>query len=240
MTATVRGPQGPLRAVVFDWGGTLAVHEEVELLDLWRVAAERLAPDDPEPLTQTLVAVERAAWARTESTMRSARLMDLLRDAAEDTGLDVAEAVLSAAQDAHLDAWTPRIRHHDDAVPTVKAVRAAGLRTGLLSNTHWPRSFHEQFLQRDGLVDLIDARLYTCELDWVKPHPAPFQLMAERLGVPAPACLFVGDRPIDDVAGALGAGMQVAWVRNDHAPGTPEGAHLEIDCLADLVDALGL
>ena len=50
-------------------------------------------------------------------------------------------------------------------------LRDKGLRLGLLSNTHWPRQFHERFLERDGLADLLDARFYTSEMEYVKPTP---------------------------------------------------------------------
>lgn len=225
---------GDVAAVLFDWGGTLAVHVPVELIDLWRAAAQTLAPHDVEGMTRVLVAVEAASWARTTTTMRSARLMDLLREASDEVGLDVAAAVMTTAHDAHLDAWTPTIRHHPSATSVLREVRAAGARVGLLSNTHWPRSFHEQFLARDGLDPLIDQRLYTCEIDWIKPHPVPFRMLAERLGVAPEACVFVGDRPIDDIQGAVGVGMRAVWIANDHAPGDPSAAHATIEDLAEL------
>jgi putative hydrolase of the HAD superfamily len=224
----------PPTAVVLDWGGTLAVHVEVELIDLWRVAAEALAPDDVDGLTAALVDVERAVWARVTTTQRSARLMDLLREASDALGLDVADAVLQRAQDAHLDAWTPTIRHHPAAADVLGELRAAGLGLGLLSNTHWPRSFHERFLERDGLAGLLDQRLYTSEIDWVKPHPAPFELLAGRLGADPAACVVVGDRPIDDVEGGRAAGMRTVWIRNAYAPGDGEAADAVVDDLAEV------
>ncbi len=223
-----------IRAVIFDWGGTLTVHEPVELLDLWRTAARILAPGDEEPLVAALVAVEARSWARTGTSMRSSRLMDLVREASEDVGLDVAEAVIAAAQDAHLDAWTPTIRHVPSAVGVLTTLRSTGLGIGLLSNTHWPRSFHEQFLARDGLMDLIDQRLYTSEIDWMKPHPMPFAGIADRLDVEPEQCVFVGDRPIDDIQGARDAGMGTVWIANDYAPGDGTTADHVITDLADL------
>jgi putative hydrolase of the HAD superfamily len=228
----------PVRAVLFDWGGTLAEHVPVELIDLWRAAARTLAPDSVEPMTEALIAVEAASWERTTTTMRSARLMDLLREASDELGVDVAEAVLEAAHDSHLDSWTPTIRHVPSAVPVLRSLRAQGLVTGLLSNTHWPRAFHEQFLARDGLAPLIDARLYTSELDWIKPHPLPFRTLAQRLDVDPAACVFVGDRPIDDIAGAAGAGMRPVWVVNDHTPGDPSVAVAHIHDLTELPEVI--
>lgn len=223
-----------IAAVVFDWGGTLAVPVDVELRDLWRAAAQHLDPTRVEEVTERLAAVERAVWGRVAGSGRSARLLDLLREASDQMDLDVADAVLHTAQQAHLDAWTPSIRHHADAAPTLRALRGRGLAIGLLSNTHWPRAYHEAFLERDGLADLIDVRAYTSELDWMKPHPEAFAAVTEALAVPADACVFVGDRPTDDIAGARGVGMRTVWIRNDYAPGDPSAADAAIDRLAEL------
>lgn len=229
-----------VRAVVFDWGGTLALHTAAELIDLWRTAARVLDADREEDLIQSLVQVEARSWARTATTMRSARLMDLLREASEELELDVAEAVLTLAQQAHLDAWTPTISHHPSALEVLRDVKERGLRTGLLSNTHWPRSFHEQFLERDGLADLIDARIYTSEIDWIKPHPEPFTRLVRQLDVKAETCVFVGDRPIDDITGAGNVGMFTVWIANDYAPGDGSLADAVIEDLQELPAVLDM
>ncbi len=198
-----------VKAVVFDWGGTLSVFVEAELVDAWRLAARHLAPEREEELTERLVAVEADFWATTASHQRSATLGDLLAAATAALGLDVAEALLEEAAVRHLDAWTDHIRHDPEAVPTLAALRERGLRIGLLSNTHWPRAFHERFLERDGLAELIDARLYTSEMPHQKPHASAFAAALDALGIDDPSrAVFVGDRPWDDVAGAKRAGLR--------------------------------
>jgi putative hydrolase of the HAD superfamily len=205
-------------AVVFDWGGTLSHFAEVDMLDMWRLAARHLAPDREDELCARLVAVEEAYWATTATTQRSATLGQLLARASEELGLDVAEAVMEEAGGRHLDAWTPHIRHRPDAVATLTALRDRGMRTALLSNTHWPRDFHEQFLARDGLADLIDARLYTSHMEFQKPHPAAFQAALDAIGVTDPGrAAFVGDRPWDDITGAAGIGMRTVLIANTWA-----------------------
>src|SRR5437016_13645609 len=150
-----------LDAVIFDWGGTLSEFVEAELVDAWRLVARHLAPDREDEVTAKLLAVEEAFWSTTSTHQRSGTLADLLATAAAELGLDVAEALLEEAAVRHLDAWTPHVRHDPDAVDVLGALRDRGLRIGLLSNTHWPRPFHERFLERDGLMSLIDVRLYT-------------------------------------------------------------------------------
>jgi putative hydrolase of the HAD superfamily len=211
-------PAMPVRAVIFDWGGTLSEFVDAELVDAWRLAARHLDPDHEDDIAAQLVRVEGEFWATTSSHQRSATLADLLATAARELQLDVAEALLEEAAIRHLDAWTPHIRHDPDAVGALTALRANGLRIGMLSNTHWPRPFHERFLERDGLVDLIDARLYTSEMPFQKPHPSAFLAAADALCVEPQQAVFVGDRPWDDISGARSVGMRTVLRPNPVAP----------------------
>jgi putative hydrolase of the HAD superfamily len=231
-----------IEAAIFDWGGTLSLlNATTDLHDMWRAAARHLAPDRPDEVAAALSAVEARSWERVTTDQTSTTLARLLAEASAELGLDVTAAVLEEAEAHHLDAWTPHIVHDLDAAPTLAALRDRGLRVGLLSNTHWPRHFHEHFLERDGLVGLIDARLYTCELSYIKPHPAAFRAALAALGVGDPArAVYVGDRLYDDVFGARSAGMGAVWRRNQATPGydiEPDGVIDGLPELLPLVDA---
>lgn len=208
-----------IEAVLFDWGGTLSVHADVDMADMWRLAAGHLAPDRAEEMCERLVAVEAHSWDRIAVDQRSTTLSSLLALASAELGVDVTEAVLSEAATHHLDSWTPHIEHDPDAGPVLEGLRASGLRIGLLSNTHWPRPFHEHFLERDGLAGLIDVRCYTSEMAHTKPHPEAFRHALDAVDVPDPTrAVFVGDRPFDDIFGAGRMGMRTVLRRNDAVP----------------------
>jgi putative hydrolase of the HAD superfamily len=230
-----------ISAVIFDWGGTLSHFVDAEMVDAWRLAARHIDPAHEDEITDRLVRVEADFWATTSSHQRSATLADLLATAAQELQLDVAEALLEEAALRHLDAWTPHISHDPDAGPTLAALRAQGLRIGMLSNTHWPRPFHEHFLERDGLVELIDARLYTSEMPFQKPHPSAFLAASRALGVEADEAVFVGDRPWDDISGAHSAGMRTVLRPNPVAPDiagiAPDARINRLTELVDLVHA---
>ncbi len=211
----------PVDAVVFDWGGTLTPHHTVDLLDLWRVAARVLAPDRVEEVANALAAAELRWWQEVGASGRSGTTAELFAAAAHDTGLDVDEAIHAAALEAHLDAWTPHTITDPEAAPLLSALRERGLRIGLLSNTHWPRRWHEHWLERDGVLDLIDARVYTSDLPHTKPHPEAFRAVLAELGASPDRSVFVGDRPIDDISGAKGVGMRAVLVENSDVPGHP-------------------
>lgn len=205
--------------MIFDWGGTLANYAAVELEDMWRLAARHIAPDRADEVCAQLAAVEEAYWARTTTDQRSSTLAELLAEARELIGADVEATVFEEAATHYLDSWTPHIVHDVEAAPMLEALRARGIRTGLLSNTHWPRAYHEHFLERDGLAHLIDARLYSSELAYMKPHASAFQAALAALGVTNPArAVFVGDRPFDDVHGAQRLGMRGVLRPNPAVP----------------------
>jgi putative hydrolase of the HAD superfamily len=225
-------------AVVFDWGGTLSEFVNWELVDAWRITARHLAPEREDEVFAQLEAVETAFWKRLDddNDMRSGTLAQLLRTAADELQLDVGEALLEEAAVRHLDAWTPHIRHNADARPTLEAMRARGIRTALLSNTHWPRTFHDQFLERDGLLDLLDARLYTSELEFQKPHPTAFRAALAAVGVDDPGrAVMVGDRPLDDISGAARVGMRTVLIKNDYAPDAGRRPEATVHRLGEVV-----
>ena len=223
-----------VEAVVFDWGGTLTSFHSVDLLDAWRVAARALAPDREDDVAAALLAAERDIWNRTATTMRSATTHDVLRAASEAVGLDVEAALHDSAVAAYLDAWTPTTHARAETVEVLAALKSAGLRTGLLSNTHWPRRQHEHWLERDRLVDLLDVRVYTSDLDYMKPHPSAFRAALEPLGVPPARAVFVGDRLYDDIHGAKSFGMRAVWIRNDQVPSYDVEPDATIDELSEL------
>lgn len=236
-----------LEAVIFDWGGTLAEWVSIDTVDVWGRAARRLArdPERHAHVTAALYEAEARFWARCVSDQRAGCSADIVADAVAALDLDdVEEALLEAAAQAHLDAWAPHIRHDPDAVEVLQDLRARGLRVGLLSNTHWPDHFHDHHLDRAGLLPLFDARLYTSALTHMKPHPRAFMAALSALELDDPAtAVYVGDRPVDDIAGAKGVGMRAVLrpnpgvVHPDEAPtAEPDAVITRLPELVDLVE----
>lgn len=236
----------PIQAVIFDWGGTLSEYADIELYDMWKLAAAHLARAtgrDEADLTARLLAAELRYWDGVKTSQRTGTLREILAAESQALGLDVTEAVVSEAAQRHLDAWTPHIRHHGDAAPALRELRADGLKLGLLSNTHWPEAYHEHFLERDGLLELLDVRAYTSNLSHSKPHRSAFLHVLDRLGVPPERAIMVGDRPIDDVWGAQQMGMLGVWRPHPASPPigevTPDAVIHTLSELPELVRQLG-
>lgn len=83
----------------------------------------------------------------------------------------------------------------------VRKARAAGLRTGLLSNS-WSVSHYD----RELLGELFDDSVISGEVGMHKPQPEIYLLAAERLGVDPSDCAFIDDLQ-ENCAGAEAVGM---------------------------------
>jgi putative hydrolase of the HAD superfamily len=226
-----------LQAVVFDWGGTLTPFHVIDLADLWSVAARILAPDRADELTAALLQAERESWDRitSEAGMASGTVDELLARAVELSGVTFADEERERALEAHLEAWTPYTLTDPEAAPLLRALRERGIRTGLLSNSHWPREWHERVFARDGVLDLLDVRVYTSELRHTKPHAEAFRAVLGPLGVEPEAAVMVGDRPIDDISGARAIGMRTVLLPNDIVPSAPVAPDATIGRLSELL-----
>ncbi len=88
-------------------------------------------------------------------------------------------------------------------LPMVEAVRrakAAGIRTGLISN-----SIGEGRYDRSGFPELFDGVVISAEEGIHKPQPEIYRLGCERVGLPPEECVFVDDlRENCDGAEAVG------------------------------------
>ncbi|MEX0992764.1 MAG: HAD family phosphatase [Solirubrobacterales bacterium] len=85
-----------------------------------------------------------------------------------------------------------------DALPRA---RAAGIRTGLISNS-WGRGRYD----RDLFPKLFDAVVISGEVGLHKPQAEIYELGAERVGLDAEECIFVDDL-VENCDGAEAIGM---------------------------------
>ncbi|HET8756940.1 MAG TPA: HAD family phosphatase [Solirubrobacteraceae bacterium] len=94
----------------------------------------------------------------------------------------------------------------------VRALRAAGTPTALLSNSWGDALAYDPAL----LEELFDAWVISSEVGLRKPDPAVYELAAERLGVAPRACVFVDDLP-GNLKPARALGMATVLHRGDAA-----------------------
>ena len=107
-------------------------------------------------------------------------------------------------------------------VETILALRDKEYKVGLISNT-----LEEVPLLWDEtpFAPLFDVALLSFAVRLMKPDPRIYALAAERLGVEANDCLYVGDGSDGELSGAERAGMTAVLMRApyDQADGNRQG-----------------
>lgn len=202
-----------IEAVIFDWGGTLTRWHDIDFHAESLALAQAVvnAQHDPDEITGRLHRAGEVIWGRSRDHQESSTVADLFTEA----GLEHDPELLSA----YYQFWDPHTRTDPDVGPLFEALRADGIRVGVLSNTIWPRAFHETIFERDGVRHLIDGDVYTSEIPWTKPSPLAFRAAMDAVGATdAARCVYVGDRLFDDVWGAQNAGMRAVHVPLSNIP----------------------
>jgi putative hydrolase of the HAD superfamily len=201
-----------VRAVIFDWGGTLTPWHGIDHDALWRaVCAPHFPPERAGEVAAAILAAERDLWQVTERSQQSATLAQVF----ERAGITPTEAFVAG----YYQMWDPHTLTDPEAAPLLRRLRERGIKIGVLSNTMWPRSAHERVFTRDQVLELIDGAVYSSEIPWAKPHPEAFRAAMAAVGEDDPAaCVFVGDRPYDDVHGAKSVGMRAVLVPHSGVP----------------------
>ena len=122
---------------------------------------------------------------------------------------------------------------YDDVPEVLHEIAGAGIRIGLISNSHRCLASFQAHFELQGLVS---ATVSSSEHGFMKPHPSIFSAALQLVNVPAADAVMVGDSVRQDVDGALRAGMRAVLLRRDAAPHArePELASLGVPVIRSL------
>ncbi len=188
----------PLDAVIFDLFGTL-----VEPYVRWPEMIPRLAD---------LFGVSRDAFNSAWSELEPGRDRGEFDSTSE--AMERCATMLGVAADGSRIAAAVALKHESvrralhrlrpDAIATLMALRAMGLKLGLISDcsADVPELWHET-----PLAPLLDAAVFSCDAKVTKPDPSIYLRCCRLLGVVPRDCLYVGDGGSNELAGAGRAGM---------------------------------
>jgi putative hydrolase of the HAD superfamily len=210
-----------LRAVLFDWGGTLMEDEWDEAIALeghraGLQALQREGMPGPEAFGRFLTEHESELFSpggEDEIDIAAVMTQSFQRQGVDLTDDDV-RLFLQATHDVWSSHWALGASTH----ALLEALRGRGLKLAVVSNTANPEWLLRPALERQGIRKRVDAIVLSSEVGKRKPHPAIFQRALSELGVAPDEALFVGDRMREDVFGASRVGMktvQALWFRAD-------------------------
>ena len=131
--------------------------------------------------------------------------------------------------------------HHRDRDPALfpdtralpRHAGAADYRLGLLSNG-------SRLPEKMGLAQYFESVVFAQDHRVAKPDKGIFEVVERQLGVGPEACVLVGDHPVNDVAGAHGAGWRSVWIDREGAAPFPDDGPQPDAVIASLLDLPGL
>ena len=198
-----------IRAVLFDWDGTLADTAEASYRCYVRMFAEFEIPFDRETFARTYS----PNWYHTFRQI----------------GLD--ERHWSRADERWLAHFAnERVDLLDGARHLLETLTARGLATGIV--TSGGRERVERELELHGLIDHLHERVYGCDVKEKKPHPEGLLLCLDRLRMRAEEAVFVGDSP-EDIEMARAS---VVWRLAKSCCSRPVSCRRSMRAISDAID----
>ena len=218
----------PLRGILFDLDDTLADSSGVEEA-IWERVVEAIAEHvpgvDAAELRRRYLAVLEQHYAPLAAgqidfiTFRRNRLADALGPWGEVSDELFERYVREKERIAD------EMRPFPDAIATVRALQAQGIKVGVLTNG--PSGFQRRKLEVSGLGTELDAIAISGELGVAKPDREAFERALELLGTKADETAMVGDSLENDVLGGIEAGLAaVVWLPGRRQGDAPPGAHV--------------
>jgi HAD superfamily hydrolase (TIGR01549 family) len=230
-----------IRGILFDLDFTL-VDNDVGWRRLWPAVADRFAerypgfdPEEFESRSYEFADAHYELLLRGEIDYDTYR-RDYVRHGLEPWGEldDGLYAAYSEARTRSIDL----IELFADAVETIRRLRAHGIKIGILTNG--PSDLQRRKLRLIGIESEVDAIAISEEIGVSKPDPEAYARAVALLHLQPSEVAMAGDHVVNDVAGALAAGLAAAvWVERRTGEELPEGAHLAQE-LAEVPKLLGL
>ncbi|MEE9443282.1 MAG: HAD family hydrolase [candidate division Zixibacteria bacterium] len=130
----------------------------------------------------------------------------------------------------------------DGVIETLTLFKQHGYKLGLISNTLFSPELMNGDLEMLGLDGLFDAKIYSSEVGFRKPHPRIFFYAAGKMGLAPDEMIYVGDRYRVDMLGARYSGMHpILFYREDlEYPGYMPRSIPIIDGMPGLNEVLGI
>ncbi|MBV9495795.1 MAG: HAD family hydrolase [Acidobacteria bacterium] len=186
--STIKAPN-PLRAVLFDWDGTLVDTAEASFRCYVRMFASFGIEFDRETYARTYspnwyhtfecVGLAREHWSEADTRWL-----------------------------AHFATETVSLL--PSALPALDALRRHGVRRGIVTSGGRERVSRE--LVAHGVHEHFEHVVFGDDVPHKKPHPDPLHLCLSRLGIDAAHAAYIGDSP-EDVLMARAAGVYAIGVR---------------------------
>lgn len=119
-----------------------------------------------------------------------------------------------------------------NTIPLLKKLKEKGLLLGVITNG--PSYLQNHKMDESGLRPYMDIVIVSGDLGVHKPNKEIFEITARELGLNCSECVYVGDHPVNDIEGALGAGMKA--IRMNYGWFKDEGLRSDVPNINDIIE----
>lgn len=116
----------------------------------------------------------------------------------------------------------------------LKELKARGYIVGVITNG--PSMLQNHKMDTSGLRPYCDIVVVSGDVGVHKPDPELFKIVADRLKLLPEECVYVGDHPINDIKGALDAGMSA--IRMNFGWFKDQDLRPDVPVIDDIIDVL--
>lgn len=155
-------------------------------------------------------------WRVAKETWAGVNFAKSLEQVFTAVNLDPAQIDMNAALIAYDWGPMPGVLPYEDAVHLLEWLRANSYQIGLVTNAMLPMWMREAELEVYGLLHYFDARITSGDTGYMKPHPAIYWRIMGMLHTTPERCVFVGDRPGNDIVGANDVGLHSVLIDPPH------------------------
>ena len=199
---------------LIDWSGVRHSWPELEAPRLVRVHAhlrDRL-PDrqiDCKSLIDLYQERTIQAWSEARQSLIAPHMPNILFGALRDLGVDGDRLDRDAVMRVYDWKVIPGTVVFPDVLPMLEALRAAGIKLGIVTNASQPMAMRDAELAGHGLIEYFpDCRLAAADTGYLKPHRLMFEAALAQMDTTPGETVFIGDNPRADIAGAMAVGMR--------------------------------
>jgi putative hydrolase of the HAD superfamily len=237
-------PRNFIRAVIFDFGGTLMYgrHDwEPFIAQADEALTNYLRSQGIEVNLSTFPTQFRKRvnkyFKQREKDLLETTYMFVLRELLKEKGYHaVSSDVLRDALDALFSVTQTNWVLEEDAVQTLKKLEGNGYRLGIISNAGDDKDV-QQLARGFGIAQYFDFILTSAACSYRKPHPRIFELALAKWYCPPNEAVMVGDNLDADIRGAKNTGLYAVWINRRADPATGDQNPIQPDAsLSTLVE----
>jgi putative hydrolase of the HAD superfamily len=205
---------------LIDWSG-----QEVEWADFTRpmmgniydyLAADGHALPGRDEFYNHIIEEIQNGWEEAKLTWSGLFFDRILSRAYARCHLDVARIDVEATMRVYDWQPVPGVVPYPETRRVLDQLRDRGLKLGLLTNSMFPMWMRDIELETYGLLPYFPARVSAGDTGDLKPNPAIYHHLLDKLGTTPETAIFVGDRPENDIAGANATGLTSVLLSPPH------------------------